>query len=124
MKAYTKFELKANMVAFYKQAYENVMSSVQDIEDGGQLVGSIEWTDLPESSGSTPLTFTEALKDSLIAAYVEGKSNFNKEFFTEWEKFKSYLDEEIEKEKAQAGDSDSELKTIPEWMQDLMVKVN
>lgn len=78
MKAYTKFELKANMVAFYKKAYENMMSHVQELEDAG---ATVEWTDNAEPTPSTPLTFTEKLKDDMIKAFTQDKTKFDAKFY-------------------------------------------
>jgi len=128
MKAYTKLELKADMAVIYKKAYGYTMDYLKDKEDAGD---SIEWEDIPETNvykgskkekitGGT--SYTEALKDSLEAAYVEDKTKYDSKFFEEWEKLKGFLEEEISKEKYFTSDDES-LSEIPAWMDDLATKV-
>jgi len=53
MKAYSKFELKADMVSFYKKAYENLMAELED--------KNVKWFDIDEVKVVTTPTYTEAL---------------------------------------------------------------
>lgn len=87
---------------------------------------TIEWVDFDTriTYYDKPLkTYTKKLKDDLEAGYADDRTNFDQQFFQEWENFKEYLDKVIKKEKLM-GEIDPELDPMPDWMKDLMVKVN
>lgn len=130
MKAYTKFELKADMAVFYEEAYGTIMDSLQEKLDAGS---SIEWADLPPNAykGSSKekivrgTSYTENLQASLEASYVSDKTKFGEKFFEEWEKLKGFLSDQVSKEKYsdEGGSGDESLGDIPAWMEDLITKV-
>lgn len=55
-------------------------------------------------------------------AYAEDKTKFDTKFYEEWDKLKAFLEDQISKEKY-FTDEDESLSEIPEWMDDLKIKV-
>lgn len=68
-------------------------------------------------------TFTENLYDSLMDAKHSNKVKYTKKFYEEWDKLDDYLNAIITKESLYKN-VDPELKEIPDWMNECMVRLN
>lgn len=92
MKAYSKVEVQVDMLALYKQAYD-------DLEVDFAGADSVEFSDIPEPAPTTSQTFTEKIANSLIDSYKEGTTMWDEYQWEDLNSFKQTLEEIIEEEK-------------------------
>lgn len=116
MKAYSKVEVQVDMLALYKQAYD-------DLEVDFAGADSVEFSDIPEPAPTTSQTFTEKIANSLIDSYKEGTTMWDEYQWEDLNSFKQTLEEIIEEEKLQIKKTES-LDPMPGYINDLIYKVH
>lgn len=78
MKAYSKLEVQIDMLALYKQAYDDVEADLEGYR--GSDVG-VSFGDIAEPAPTESKTFTENIANSLIDGYKEGITSWDEYHF-------------------------------------------
>lgn len=97
MKAYTRVEIQADMLALYKEAHKKLSKYLDDKADEGYKIKYLDIDEPDPVDGS----FHDSRKDDLIADSSDGYIIFDESTFEQLDSFKATLEETINEEKRQ-----------------------
>lgn len=119
MKAYTKVEVQADMIEIYREAHKKTSKVIDDNIDAGYKIKFVDVDEPDPVEG----TFHKARKNDLIADSKDGYIIFDENTFEQLDSFIATLEETINEEARQRKSTQGLADPLPEFMEDLMVKV-